>query len=343
MKIGVNASPWGDRPAGLSRYTDELVHNLASTGMPLKFHLYTPERERLSRMVEQSAVVSGTDIPQTGSFWQKRICWEQRYLPSLIEDSSLDIFHAPVYVLPLPHTLGFKVKTVVTVHDLIFEFRPKDYSEEALAYLNLYVPLSLKMAHHIIAISESTKQDIIDTYGIEDDRISVIPLAAGRQFKQQPALAVQELRQAYGLKDPFILHVGSFVKRKNLPAIIEAFAMIKAGGAKEKLVLAGHDARIGSCRQEILAKITSLDLQKEVIITDYFPDRDLPKLYSAAKALIYVPAYEGFGLPPLEAMASGTPVIAANNSALPEVVGDAALSVPAGNPFALAEAMEQLL
>ncbi|HEY4686718.1 MAG TPA: glycosyltransferase family 1 protein [Candidatus Subteraquimicrobiales bacterium] len=328
MNIGVNICPWGDQPAGLSRYTNELVKSLAATGMPLRFYLFTPDKDEMV----------------SDSFWQTRICWEQRHLPNLIKDTPVDVFHAPIYVLPLPFTLQNKIKTVVTVHDVTYSFRPQDYSPEALAYLNLYVPISLRMADHVIAVSESARAGIIEYFRVEEEKITVIPLAPASQFVPKDKNEIEKFRKDYGLPEEFILNLGSLVRRKNLLLLLEAYAILKEKEAlPHQLVVAGGDASVGTYRHEILRKISSLNLEDRVILTDYFPDYHLPLLFSAAKVFVYPSLYEGFGLPPLEAMACGTPVITSNVSSLPEVVGNAAIKVSPTDPLELAQALEKIL
>lgn len=344
MNIGLNVCLWGNHPAGLDRYTIELVKSLTETRNLLKLYLFTPDRKQIAAFPETGLIVKEKASAKSGSPWQRRICWEQHYLPALLEDTPIHALHAPVYVLPLPYTFPRPIKTVVTVHDVIYRIRPEDYSPDALAYLNLYVPLSLKVADHIIAVSECCKRDVIEHFGVDEEKISAIPLAASTQFSPQSKNQIDKFRGDYALPENFILYVGSLVKRKNLLFLLESFALMKRKREyHEKLVLAGGDAMIGSNRQEIFDKITSLGLDGEVMLTDYFPHRYLPLLYSAASLFVYPSLYEGFGLPPLEAMACGTPVITSNISSLPEVVGNAAIKVSPTDSFELSHAMEKVL
>jgi glycosyltransferase involved in cell wall biosynthesis len=193
------------------------------------------------------------------------------------------------------------------------------------------VPRSARQAAQVIALSRHGRDDIIETYGVEPEKVSVIPLAAAAHF--QPVLNEQELqrvRQTYGIEGDYILSVGAIQPRKNLSRLVAAYSRLRPIGPKgnlPKLVLVG---KCGWLYDETLRSIKELETSDSVVLTGYVPESDLPALYSGALAFVYPSYFEGFGLPPLEAMQCGTPVIVGNRTSLPEVVGDAGMLV---DPF----------
>jgi glycosyltransferase involved in cell wall biosynthesis len=203
------------------------------------------------------------------------------------------------------------------------------------------VPWSLRRARHLIAISEFTKREIIDLFQLPPERISVTHLAARPAFRilANPA-ALAGVRAKYGLRDPFILCVGTVEPRKNLTRVVEAFARVRQGGLPHVLVLAGQTY---FAAKDIMATINRLHLEPYVTLVGYVPDEDLPALYNSADLFVYPSLYEGFGIPVLEAMACGTPVVASNATSIPEVAGTAALLVDPRDVTALADAMVRAL
>lgn len=197
-------------------------------------------------------------------------------------------------------------------------------------------------ADAIIAISNHTKMDCIKYLGIPEEKIRVIYEAADEIFKPEKIKEEMKnhLKDKYGIEFPFILSVGTLEKRKNLPNVLKAFYRLKKTGNHHKLVIVG---KIGWKYNKIFSTMEELDLKKDVIFTGYVPDEDLVKIYNAADLFVFPSIYEGFGLPPLEAMACGCPVITSNTSSLPEVVGDAGVTVDPYDDKALADEMHRIL
>lgn len=224
------------------------------------------------------------------------------------------IFHATEHLLPrLRHT-----RSVFTLHDLIFQFDPASHKPLNIAFLQTMMPRFLRRADAVIAVSECSKRDAVNLYGIDAGKIHVIYEGVDAQFAPvTEAAKLNEVRAKYHLPERFILHVGTIEPRKNLPLLFEVIAQ-----SEKHLVVAG---KLGWLTEPILAKVKELGVQDRVTFTGYVADDDLPALISAARLLTMPSKYEGFGLPVLEAMACGTPVIASNTSSLPEVGGDAAL------------------
>ncbi len=257
-------------------------------------------------------------------------------LPADLFTGRVDVFHSPDFVLP-PVRRG--TRTLVTVHDLSFLRVPQCADAGLRAYLSQVVPRSVARADHVLADSESTKRDLIELLGTEPDKISVVPAGVEPRFRPvADGEALERVRQRYGLPRRFILSLGTLEPRKNFTALIEAFA--KLGERERKLVIAGGQ---GWLYEDIFATIERLGLADRVVFTGFVADEDLPALYSLAELFAFPSLYEGFGLPPLEAMACGVPVVCADNSSLPEIVGRAGLLLEATDTAGLAAAMHRIL
>ena len=225
-----------------------------------------------------------------------------------------EIFHATEHLLPRLR----RIRSVFTLHDLIFQFDPDSHKPLNIAFLKTLMPRFLRAADAIIAVSECSQRDAVNLYHIDPNKIHVI--YEGVDAKFAPVTAPDRLaavRSKYHLPQRFIVHVGTIEPRKNLPLLFEVIA-----NSNQHLVVAG---KLGWLTEPILAKVKELGVEERVTFTGYVADDDLPALISAADVLAMPSKYEGFGLPILEAMACGTPVIASNTSSLPEVGGDAAL------------------
>jgi glycosyltransferase involved in cell wall biosynthesis len=194
----------------------------------------------------------------------------------------------------------------------------------------------------MICVSESTKNDCIKLLNIPEKRLRVIPLSADEQYKplKNKKQIHDELKQEYNIDFPFILFVGTLEKRKNVPTLLKSFYKLKKSKVEHKLVVVGGK---GWKYTKIFDLIEELNLKNEVIFTDYVSDKYLVKLYNAADLFVYPSLYEGFGLPPLEAMACGCPVITSNTSSLPEVVGDAGIMINPNDIDGLTESMLKIL
>lgn len=244
-------------------------------------------------------------------------------LSRAIKETQIDVFHLPSHMIPQisPFFLNSSVKKVLTIHDLIPILFPKNLP----LYYKLWGP-TLKFIKnrqdYIITDSENTKYDCINYLKIPENKIEVIPLAPDKHFKliKNKDSIKDELKTKYGIKSPFILYVGTVEIRKNIPLLIKSFYKLLNKGLKLKLVLIGIH---GHGFNQILNIIQKLGISEEVISLGYVPLNDLINFYNVADLFVFPSFYEGFGLPPLEAMACGCPVITSNTSSLPEVVDDA--------------------
>ncbi|HEX3247169.1 MAG TPA: glycosyltransferase family 1 protein, partial [Chloroflexota bacterium] len=252
---------------------------------------------------------------------------------------AIDLFHSPDFVLPPLRT----ARTILTVHDLAFLLFPECAHEALREYLLRTVPPSARRASFIVADSENTANDVICLLGVPPERVAVVPGGVDVRFRPvEDPTRRQMMRQRLGVGNaPYILFVGVIEPRKNLQGLIEAFELIKQHHKlPHKLVVVG---RKGWLSEGIYEKFESSPVRDDIIFPGFIADEELPTLYSAAAALAMPSFYEGFGLPLLEAMACGTPVVSSNAASLPEVVGDAGPKVDPNDVEALAESLAQVL
>ena len=251
-----------------------------------------------------------------------------------------DVLFVPAHVLPIVHPR----RSVVTVHDLGYRHEPQAHRPLDRLYLELSTRYNARAASQVIADSAATKRDLVQLYGTDPQRITVVPLGVDELFQPvNDAARLAAVRAQYGIPGDYLLYVGTLQPRKNLVRLIEAWNKIRNSNFEIRnwvLVIAG---KRGWLYEEIFATVQRLGLEGQVLFPGYVTEEDLPALLSGATAFVLPSLYEGFGLPVLEAMACGTPVIAANVASLPEVVGDAGLLVDPLDTDALAAAMQRLL
>ncbi|MBN1217541.1 MAG: glycosyltransferase family 4 protein [Anaerolineae bacterium] len=334
--IGLDYTAAVHQSAGIGRYTRQMVKALAGIDSQSSYRLFVADAGRnfAPPLPGPNFAWRPTRLTER---WLARL-WYRLRLPLWIETwaGPLDLFHQPDFVLP-PVKPG--TRTIVTVHDLSFVRQPDSTMPGMAAHLNTWVPRSVKRADHVIAVSEATRQDLIELYQTPPEKITTLYHGVSDEFspvKDPGELAA--VRQKYGLKDrPFIFSVGTIQPRKNYRRLIQALAQID--GALT-LVIAGSK---GWYYQDIFAEVTRQGLEKRVHFLGFVADEDLPALYSTASLFVLPSLYEGFGLPLLEAMACGTPVITSNQSSLPEVVGEAGVLVNPYDVDTLANSMSQVL
>lgn len=337
MRIGIDYTAAVNQGAGIGRYTrqlvqavlaldtqDEIVLLAAGGKQPVQMGGATPESQvsnaRLVRLPLSERVLT--------------ILWHRLRLPLPVElfSGRLDVFHSPDFALPPVR----QARTVLTVHDLSFMRVPECSQPSLRAYLLRVVPASVRQADVVLADSESTRRDVIELLGVGTDRVRVLYPGVDEGFQRvQDAQVLAEVRQRYRLPERFVLDVGTLQPRKNLIRLIEAYNQVRAD-ADIELVIAGGP---GWMYEGIFQRVEELGLRGAVHFPGYVGDEDLPALYTLAELFVFPSLYEGFGLPALEAMACGTPVVTSNASSLPEVVGDAALVVDPYDVQALATAM----
>jgi len=252
-----------------------------------------------------------------------------------------DVFFAPTFVPPPTRTPHL----VITVHDLAFRLHPETAHAIPAVRMARLTP-ALRQAARIIAVSERTRSDILDLYSVDPERVVVVPLGVDRErFRPPTPRAVEAVRHRHGIDGPYLLALGDIDPRKNLPAVVRAFASLP-DDVRPTLVIAGAAAPWSPGGMENLHRtLASVPerVRKRILLTGYVPEEDVADLIGGAEALLYPSLYEGFGLPVVEAMACGTPVLTSNVSALPETAGGAAVLVDPRDDQAVAEGMRTLL
>lgn len=330
-KIGINAhllsSQAGYRSAGIHNVLHQTLTHLPQVA---------PDDWQFTAMVGSAnqAQYSGIRMKRATLNTEspaKRILWEQAIQPFQLGE--YDLYHAGAFVAPL----FLPVPMVVTVYDLTFMRYPERLTPARRLYLKTFTELTCKRAKRIIAISESTKQDIVDLLGISADKVDVTPLAYDAELlKPLSSETVETFKQAKGLPERFWLYLGTIEPRKNLVTLIEAYARLLEN-ERLPLVLAGGK---GWLTDPIFEAIDKHQLNDAISLPGFIPTDDLALWYNSAELFIFPSVFEGFGLPVLEAMACGTPVLTSNVSSLPEVAQDAGMQLPPHDSEAWADALQ---
>jgi glycosyltransferase involved in cell wall biosynthesis len=335
-RIGIDYTSAVRQHAGIGRYTRGLIGALAQTDTQNDYVLISagrdPERKRWP------ANFSLRELPLTDR--HLAILWQRLRLPLPVEliTGRVQIFHSPDFVLPPV----WRATTVLTVHDLSFMRYPECSSPPLLDYMMRAVPPSVRRADVLLADSEATRQDLVELLNVPPEKIHVIypGVEPGFAPERDPA-ALRRVRERYGIQRPYILGLGTLQPRKNFQRLIEAYALLRGRhGLTHQLVIGGGK---GWLYETIYATIETLGLKSDIVLPGFVRDEDLPALYTGADLFAFPSLYEGFGIPVLEAMACGTPVVTATASSLPEVAGDAALLVPPEDVEALADALWRAL
>ncbi len=362
LRVCIDVSAAVHRRAGLGRYAHELVKGLVDLGRGEAM----PSRSDQTATLATLGLPIGAEASGNASPLRLSVFYHQRgeaqldppidRLPQLTTRLSVrpwrlatalayftrtgqdrlfgdaDVFHATEHLLPRLK----RIRSVFTLHDLIFQFDPDSHKPLNIAFLKTMMPRFLKATDAVITVSECTKRDAIRLYGVPADKIHVIYEGVDPKFMPITDLTrLATVRANYQLPNHFILHLGTIEPRKNLPLLFEVVAQ-----SKQHLVVAG---KLGWLTDPILAKVKELGVEDRVHFTGFVEDEDLPALISAADVLAMPSKYEGFGLPVLEAMACGTPVVASNTSSLPEVGGDAALYAPLNDVRAWCELIDRVV
>ncbi len=336
LKIGIDYTAALKQGGGIGRYTRGLITTVA----------------QLDRR-NQYTLLAAADAPPAGwqafaaypNFTHRRlplaerwltIGWHRLYAPIPVNwfTGPIDVFHSPNFILP---PTG-RAKALLTVHDLSFIRHPQGAVDKLRRWLETVVPRSLARADHVLADSLSTRNDLLEIYRVPPEKITVV--GAGVEERFQPAASpaqLEAIRQKYRLPARFILGLGTLEPRKNFTGLIRAFSDSPVRNTHH-LVIAGGK---GWLYDDIFAAAANSPAAERIHFTGFVADADLPALYNLADIFAYPSHYEGFGIPVIEAMACGTPVVCANNSSLPEVAGNAALQVDAADAPALAGALAQ--
>jgi glycosyltransferase involved in cell wall biosynthesis len=332
MLIGIDASrATVAQRTGTEGYSLHIIRGLIEQGREHCFRLYF-------RDVPPPSLFPARDNVEVRIIRQRRL-WTHLGLGPTVRREPPDVLFVPAHVIPWPGT--GHVPSVVTAHDLGYLHFPDKHPIFEWLYLNWSTRHSTRVAQRVIAVSKATAHDLTTLNGVPPSKIRVIYSGIDETLKpvKDPAV-IEALRRRLGIPGPYILHVGSIQPRKNLSRLVEAFAQIQDCVEGLCLVLAG---RQGWGYRKLLGRIRRLGLAERVILPGYIPDEDMATLYSGALAYAFPSLYEGFGFPVLEAMVCGTPVVCANSSSLPELAGDAALTVAPTDTEGLAFALRRLL
>ena len=335
MRIGIDISfVIDDNRVGVGQYIYNLLKNIAKLDTENTYYLYT----NMEISQEFYRIGKNFKVIVKKNRFLTRVLWLQFILPGLLKQDNIDLLHAPCHVSPA----RLHCPLVITYHDMASWLFPEKFELFHRMAYQLLVPALTRRADRLIAVSESTKRDIVKLFKIAEDKITVVTEGANAFFKPVTDSALlKKIKEKYSLPEKYFLYVGMFEPRKNIPSIIEAFRRLKDKCILEhKLVLVGKK---GWMYKEIFNTVKSLKLASDVIFTGYISDYELPLVYSGAEIFIFPSAYEGFGLPILEAMSCGLPVITSNISSMPEVSKGAALLVNPGVLEEIADAMEKII
>jgi glycosyltransferase involved in cell wall biosynthesis len=334
LRIAIDAHSVGTKLGGNESYAVNLVEALAQIDSVNDYTIFVTTKEARDRFSNRwSNFKVRSTLPHTPLI---RI---PLTLSAELRKHPVDVLHVQFTAPPF-----CPCPVVVSIHDLSFEHLPQTFNRRSRTQLRLTVRHSARRAARILSLSEHTRRDIVETYGIDEKRVNAIPLAAADHFAPvTDTRELQRVRHNYGINGDYILTVGSIQPRKNLARLIKAYASLRGDGSNDKLpklVLVGKPAWL---YDETFRTLDETGLKDAVILTGYVPETDLPALYSGATCFIYPSFFEGFGLPPLEAMKCGAPVIVGNRTSLPEVVGDAALAVDPFDVDAIAGGIKQVI
>lgn len=346
MRIGIDYTSAAHQGAGIGRLTRNVVRALAEVDQENEYTLLVQGRRLPYPPGTPHPRNTASGIPSANfrevrtwidEHWWNRI-WHRARLPIDVEwlVGQVDLFHSPDFTLP-PMRSG--TKSIVTIHDLSFLRLPHCFERALLEYLTSNVPRAVQRADWVLADSENTRQDVIELLGVAEERVTVLYPGVEPRFRSiDDAQLLSSIQEKYVLPPRFILSLGTIQPRKNYAGLIRAFARLSMDDLS--LVIVGGR---GWLYEDIFSQVQALGLEGRVFFPGFVDDADLPAVYNLAEAFALPSLYEGFGIPPLEAMACGTPVVVADNSSLPEVVGDAGLLVDVHDTESLAEALACLV
>ncbi|WP_282939466.1 glycosyltransferase family 1 protein [Paenibacillus sp. RC67] len=341
MNVYLDAQPLLGPRSGIARYVECLTKQLSYNEDLEVFLAFN----RIAKAIRENHVLSlkrDFHIHLINNVYPykvlRRLC-KPNLLYSLPYDTAskakADIFHGTNFT----YTPIWKGKTIITIHDLAYMKYPESTSERILKHHSKWVPYSVKKCDHIIADSFQTKQDIISLLNVPDDKIDVIHLAADEHFTY--ISNVNPVIKKYSLPEKYILFVGTLEPRKNLLGLLKSYLILKQNyNYSEKLVIVGAK---GWKYNPIFDWVQQNNLEEDIIFTGFIDDADLPAIYSAATVFVMPSIYEGFGLPLLEAMQCGTPVIGSDISSIPEIVEKSGLLIPPDAHSEWADAMHTMI
>jgi glycosyltransferase involved in cell wall biosynthesis len=327
MRIAIDMSIAQINQAGTGIYAASLARALQKTDTDNHYRFFSVNQQR--DMSSRKSLLTRLDT------LYRDLIWTHVQLPLQVAKHGVDLLHMPANVIPLIQPC----RTVVTILDAIVLQFPESFSLWHRTYARLLIPYSAKRSTRILTISEQSKRSLVEYMKIDPEKIVVTYLAAASDFGPVAQPEITRVRQMYNLNQ-YILTVGALEPRKNMIRLLQAFAQLRADGYSGELVHAGPK---GWLFEDVMVEVDRLDLQGSVRFLGRVPKQDLIGLYNAATCFVYPSLYEGFGLPVLEAMSCGCPVITSNLSSLPEITGDAAIMVDPYNVQQIVKAMQEVL
>src|ERR1044072_2999151 len=335
MRIGLDGFPLASPKTGVGHYTFELAQALAVLSPNDLFELISPSGFSEAVAAEVESIPNLSLVHVRTNLITRR--WWGIGLPRYVRQAGLDLFHGTNYEVPLWN----RERTVVTVHDLSVFLHADKHETWIARRARRRMPVMLRSAGMVITATQAVKQEIIARFNTSADRIAVTQYASRQIFQPMPADECARARQRLGVEGDFILYVGTIEPRKNLATLVRAFAqLLQQTSLRPQLVIAGRE---GWMMDEFHRLIGQANLGDRIHFTGYIDDEDLVALYSSCRVFVYPSVYEGFGLPPLEAMACGAPVIAGNIPVLRETLADHALLVEPLDTDGLATAIASVL
>ncbi len=332
MHFGLDSHNAEHEGEGNSTYSRGLISGLLAAGGDDCFALFAGNPNHpFYRALSSPSHVRAVRVAQGKGL--ARLGWA---LSQAASRAQVDCLHVQ-YIAPL----GYRGPLVVTVHDLGYLHVPDSFPVGLRLALGILVPRSAARASRIITDSEFARRDIATRYGISPEKISVIPLGADSRFQPRTRAETVSTLERYGLRPGFVFSLGRLNRRKNLERLLQAYGRLRASGIADMPLVIGGKPDYGV--EDVLRRADLPLTGSAVRLAGLIPDRDLPAFYSGAACFVYPSLYEGFGLPLLEAMACGTPVVASNRSALPELIGDAGLLIDPESVDSLAEAVARVL
>jgi glycosyltransferase involved in cell wall biosynthesis len=336
MKIAIDLIQIPTKLAGVGFYMENLVKNLLAIDRDNEYVLFVRRGTIKYFLVKQRNIsyVISPDYPLI-----IRVIWEQLVLPLRLLLAGCQVLHSPHYTTPL---LGWWFKRVVTFPDMTFFLFPEVHVKWKIGYFQKMTRLSARLADKIISISYSTTKDIKKILHVPDRRIATTQLAVAEAYRPiTDKVRIGRTLQKYLINGEYLLYVGTLEPRKNITNMVKAYMLLPQKMRDQyKLVITGKK---GWHYQELFALIESSADRENIICTGYVAENELPDIFNGARLFVYPSIYEGFGIPVLEAMACGVPVITSNVSSMPEVLGDAGILIDPGKPAEIGAAIEKVL
>lgn len=336
MRVGLDGFPLAEPRTGVGHYTLELARALARTSPADEFELVSPAAFApaiVDELRRENLANLHTTNPSASSL---RGHWWTIGLPLYARRARFDLFHGTNFDVPFWNSR----RSVVTVHDLSNLLHPDQHRTRSVRRARIRLPAAVRLAKMIITPTESVKREVCEHFGVRPGKVAAIPLAARRNFQPLALAQTVEIRKRLRIEDDFLLFVGTLEPRKNLLNLLKALVQILSETTlRPQLVIAGGE---GWLMDETFSFIDKSGIADRLRLTGYLGDEDLCALYSSCRIFIYPSLYEGFGLPPLEAMACGAPVIAGRIPALQETLGDAACLLEPADVAALTKTIIEL-